>query len=144
MSKVTISLNGRAFTIGCEEGQQAYLRDLAGHLDGHVRDLADKVGQIGDVRLLLMASLIVSDEMREAQGRAESMKEEMTELKGRLSQAEARVRAERARAAEAVSRAAEHLEALAGAGADAREDEFGDDPDDDPGEDAPDASGETP
>ncbi|MFP4519985.1 MAG: cell division protein ZapA, partial [Oceanicaulis sp.] len=111
--KVTISLNGRAFTIGCEEGQQAYLRELAGHLDGHVRDLADKVGQIGDVRLLLMASLIVADEMREAQGRVEMMKDDMVELKGRLSQAEARLRAERARAAEAVARAAEHLEALA-------------------------------
>ncbi|MEQ8433415.1 MAG: cell division protein ZapA [Oceanicaulis sp.] len=141
MSKVTISLNGRAFTIGCEEGQQAYLRDLAGHLDAHVRDLAEKVGQIGDVRLLLMASLIVSDEMREAQGRTESMKEEMTELKGRLSQAEARVRAERARAAEAVSRAAEHLEALAGA---AGGSDPGDDPDDAPGGDAQGASGETP
>ena len=144
MSKVTISLNGRAFTIGCEEGQQAYLRDLAGHLDGHVRDLADKVGQIGDVRLLLMASLIVSDEMREAQGRTESMKEEMTDLKGRLSQAEARVRAERARAAEAVSRAAEHLEALAGAGEPDPGDGPGDEFDDDPGGDAQGASGETP
>lgn len=113
MSKVTISLNGRAFTIGCEEGQQAYLRELAGHLDGHVRELSEKVGQIGDVRLLLMASLIVADEMREAQGRASALVEEMSDLKGRLSQAEARMRAERARAAEAVTRAAEHLEALA-------------------------------
>ena len=50
MSKVTISLNGRAFTIGCEEGQQAYLRELAAHLDAHVRDLAEKVGQIGELR----------------------------------------------------------------------------------------------
>jgi cell division protein ZapA len=125
VSKVTISLNGRAFTIGCEEGQQAYLRELAGHLDGHVRELADKVGQIGDVRLLLMASLIVADEMREAQGRVGAMSEEMSELKGKLSQAEARVRAERARAAEAIARAAEHLEALVDAGEDAI-DESGD------------------
>jgi cell division protein ZapA len=112
MSKVTISLNGRAFTIGCEEGQQAYLRDLASHLDGHVRDLSDKVGQIGDLRLLLMASLIVADEMREAQGRIEALEEERAELKGRLSQAEARQRAERARAAEAIEAAAARLESL--------------------------------
>ena len=117
MSKVTISLNGRAFTIGCEEGQQAYLRDLASHLDGHVRDLSDKVGQIGDLRLLLMASLIVADEMREAQGRIEALEEERAELKGRLSQAEARQRAERARAAEAIEAAAARLEALCDIGA---------------------------
>lgn len=118
MSKVTISLNGRAFTIGCEDGQQAYLRDLAGHLDRHVRDLSDKVGQIGDLRLLLMASLIVADEMREAQGRIEALEEERTELKGRLSHAEARLRTERARAAEAIEAAAARLESLCEIGAD--------------------------
>lgn len=112
MSKVTISLNGRAFTIGCEEGQQAYLRELANHLDGHVRDLAEKVGQIGDLRLLLMASLIVADEMREAEGRIETLEEERTDLRGRLSQSEARLRAQKARAAEAIDAAAARLEAL--------------------------------
>lgn len=113
MSKVTISLNGRAFTIGCEEGQQAYLRELATHLDGHVRELAERVGQIGDVRLLLMAALIVGDELREAQGRVEALEETLTDTRGRLSQAEARRRADRARAAEAINAAAARLEALA-------------------------------
>lgn len=112
MSKVTISLNGRAFTIGCEDGQQAYLRDLAAHLDAHVRDLGEKVGQIGDLRLLLMASLIVADEMREAQGRIEALEDERADLKGRLSHAEARLRSERSRAAEAIEAAAARLEAL--------------------------------
>ena len=66
MGKVSVTINGRAFTIGCEEGQEAYLRDLARHLDGHIRDLSGQVGQIGDLRLLLMASLVVADERREA------------------------------------------------------------------------------
>ena len=112
MSKVTISLNGRPFTIGCEDGQQAYLRELASHLDDHVRGLADRVGQIGDLRLLLMAALIVADELKEAQGREEALRDEITDLKGRASQSEARRRADRARAAEAIIAAAERLEAL--------------------------------
>ncbi|MGY6661832.1 MAG: cell division protein ZapA [Glycocaulis sp.] len=115
MSKVTISLNGRPFTIGCEDGQQAYLKELAGHLDTHVRDLAEKVGQIGELRLLLMASLIVADEMREAQGKAEALEAQLLDAKGTISQGEARRRADRARAAEAIVKAAERLEALAGA-----------------------------
>ncbi len=112
MSKVTISLNGRPFTIGCEEGQQAYLRELASHLDGHVRDLAERVGQIGDLRLLLMAALIVTDEMKEAQGQARGMDETIADLKGRLSESEARRRVERARTAEVIVSAAEQLEQL--------------------------------
>ena len=112
MSKVTISLNGRPFTIGCEEGQQAYLRELAGHLDGHVRTLADRVGQIGDLRLLLMASLIVADELREAEGKVAGLREELTDAKGQLSHSEARRRVDRARAAEAILSAAAKLEAM--------------------------------
>lgn len=114
MSKVTISLNGRAFTIGCEEGQQAYLRELAGHLDTHVRDLAEKVGQIGDVRLLLMAALIVTDEMREARGKVDELEDTVLDLKGKVSQADARRRSDRARAAESLISAAEKLEAMIG------------------------------
>jgi cell division protein ZapA len=71
------------------------------------------VGQIGDVRLLLMAALIVGDELREAQGRVEALEETLTDTRGRLSQAEARRRADRARAAEAINAAAARLEALA-------------------------------
>ena len=119
MSKVTISLNGRAFTIGCEDGQQAYLRELASHLDSHVRDLAEKVGQIGELRLLLMASLIVSDEWREAQGRIAELEDELMEAKGRTSQAEARRRNDRAQAAELFNAAAEQLEALSASGEEA-------------------------
>lgn len=112
MSKATISLNGRPFTIGCEEGQQAYLRELAAHLDGHVRSLADRVGQIGDLRLLLMASLIVADELKEAKGELESLRGDLSQAKGRLSEAQARRRADRARAAEAMLSAAAQLERL--------------------------------
>ena len=58
MSKVTVTLNGREFTIGCEDGQEAYLRELAGQLDERVGGIVEQVGQIGDVRLLLMAALM--------------------------------------------------------------------------------------
>ena len=79
MGKVSVTINGRAFTIGCEEGQEAYLRDLARHLDGHIRDLSGQVGQIGDLRLLLMASLVVADERREAVRRVEALEAALAE-----------------------------------------------------------------
>ena len=113
MAKVTISLNGRAFTIGCEEGQQAYLRELASKIDAHVRDLSEKVGQIGDLRLLLMASLIVADELEETRGELKRAEENLVDQKGLTSQAEARRRADRARAAELIAAAAADLEQLA-------------------------------
>lgn len=81
MGKVSVTLNGRAFTIGCEDGQESYLRDLARHLDTHVTDLSKRVGQIGDLRLLLMASLVVVDELKTAQNRLEALESHLNRLK---------------------------------------------------------------
>lgn len=81
MGKVSVTLNGRAFTIGCEDGQESYLRDLARHLDTHVTDLSKQVGQIGDLRLLLMASLVVVDELKTAQNRLEALESHLNRLK---------------------------------------------------------------
>ncbi len=113
MSKVTISLNGQAFTLGCEEGQQAYLRELAAHLDTRVTGLAERMGQIGEMRLLLMAALTVTDEMREARGRVSELEGEIVDMKERLSQTEAHRRSDRARAVEIIMAGAERLEHMA-------------------------------
>jgi cell division protein ZapA len=121
-SKVTISINGREFIMGCEPGEEAYLSELAAHLDGHLKDLASKLGQIGELRLLVMASLIVADEMRAAQRETARLKDELLDAKGATSQAEARRRADRAKAADVIARAAHRLEALAEAPADDGED----------------------
>ena len=85
MGKVSVTLNGRAFTIGCEDGQESYLRELARHLDTHVTDLSKQVGQIGDLRLLLMASLVVVDELKTAQNRLEALESHLNRLKSESS-----------------------------------------------------------
>ncbi len=81
MGKVSVTINGRAFTIGCEDGQESYLRELARHLDVHVSDLSKQVGQIGDLRLLLMASLVVVDELKTSQNRLEALESHLNRLK---------------------------------------------------------------
>ncbi|WP_421790331.1 cell division protein ZapA [Hyphobacterium sp.] len=81
MGKVSVTLNGRAFTIGCEDGQESYLRELARHLDTHVSGLSKQVGQIGDLRLLLMASLVVVDELKTAENRLEALEGHLNRLK---------------------------------------------------------------
>ncbi len=63
MSKVSIRVNDRAFSIGCEPGQEAHVQKLGDAFDQTVCDLAKQVGQIGDLRLFLMAALVLSDEL---------------------------------------------------------------------------------
>lgn len=113
MGKVSVSLNGRAFTIGCEDGQEPYLRELARHLDGHIQNLSGQVGQIGDLRLLLMASLVVADELKEAEKKADALDAQVSQLKSEGMGLSQRENAGRERAARAISEAAARLEQLA-------------------------------
>lgn len=113
MSRVAVKLNGRDFTIGCEEGQEAYLRSLASYLDGKVGEISGQVGQIGDLRLLLMASLVVVDELREAERKVEMLEAHSERLKADGETASVGRSSERVRLAESIIKAAERLEALA-------------------------------
>lgn len=66
MATVTVEINGRSYPVGCADGQEERVRILARQFDNHVRDVAADVGQIGDIRLFLMAALVLADELHEA------------------------------------------------------------------------------
>lgn len=72
MPLVNVMVNSRAYTIACDEGEEDHLKQLAGYVDGKVRELMESVGQVGDARLLLMAALLLADECFEAQSLLET------------------------------------------------------------------------
>jgi len=68
MATVTVEVNGRPYSVGCSDGQEDRVRQLARQFDDHVRQIARDVGQVGDLRLFLMAALLVSDELADIRG----------------------------------------------------------------------------
>lgn len=66
MATVTVDVNGRPYAVGCADGQEERVRILAKQFDTHVRQIAGDVGHVGDLRLFLMASLMLADELHEA------------------------------------------------------------------------------
>lgn len=67
MASVDVSINGRNYQIACENGEEDRLSQLAAFVDERVQELVLAVGQAGDSRLLVMASLLIADELYEAQ-----------------------------------------------------------------------------
>jgi cell division protein ZapA len=65
MAQVTVSINERRYEIACDDGQEAHLTRLSQYIDKRVAELVASVGQIGDARLLVMASLLIADELSE-------------------------------------------------------------------------------
>ncbi len=72
MPLVNVMVNSRAYTIACDDGEEDHLKQLSGYVDGKVRELMESVGQVGDARLLLMAALLLADEVFDANARVEA------------------------------------------------------------------------
>jgi cell division protein ZapA len=66
MPLVNVLVNGRAYSVACDPGQEDHVQSLARLLDKKVNDLVANVGQAGDARLLVMAGLVLCDELDEA------------------------------------------------------------------------------
>ena len=58
---VTVRLNGHAYQMGCDEGQEQHIEMLGREVDAVLQQLIGSVGQIGEARLLAMACLILAD-----------------------------------------------------------------------------------
>lgn len=65
MAELTVTVNGRRYAIGCADGEEDHVARLAADIDRRVAALARSVGPVGDARLLLMAALLIADELDE-------------------------------------------------------------------------------
>ena len=77
MGQLAITVNGRSYPIACEEGQEKHLAELGAYVDKRVKDLVASVGQVGDTRLLVMASLLIADELSELYDEMDTLRADM-------------------------------------------------------------------
>jgi cell division protein ZapA len=66
MSQVSVTINGHPYKIACDDGQEPRIRRLAQYVDARVGDFVKRVGQAGEARLLLLAALVIVDELSDA------------------------------------------------------------------------------
>lgn len=80
MAQVTVTIDGKAYRMACEEGQEQHLEGLAANFDRYVGHLKGQFGEIGDLRLTVMAAIMVMDELSEANRKVAAMETEVTRL----------------------------------------------------------------
>ena len=66
MAQVSLTVNGSAFAITCDDGQETRIRRLGQYVDAKVAEFVGSVGQVGEARLLLLAALVIADELADA------------------------------------------------------------------------------
>ncbi len=79
MAQVTVRINGYAYTVGCQDGEEQHLLTMAAEVERRIESVKAVAGQSGELRMLVMASLLMADDLfelskalREAQKAAEA------------------------------------------------------------------------
>ena len=113
MATVLVSINGRNYRMACDDGQEEHLTQLAKSFDQRISELRRDFGEIGDMRLTVMAALTIADELSESREQVGRVEDEFAALQdARTSAADHARTTERAIAA-AFNAAAERIEKLA-------------------------------
>ena len=65
MAQVSLQINGYGYILGCADGEEEHLSALAADLDRRIDDIKVSTGPSGEARMLLMAALVLSDELHD-------------------------------------------------------------------------------
>lgn len=114
MAKINITVNGRRYALGCDDGEEARLQVLGQKLDGRVKELANQFGQIGDLRLMVMAGITMLDQLEDTDSLVEQKAERLAADVRRASEdAVSAARRNESQAIENLLQAAENIDNIA-------------------------------
>lgn len=65
MAQVTVKINGFSYNVGCENGQEPHLMTMASEVDSRIDSIKKLGGNMSESRLLVLASLLLADELHD-------------------------------------------------------------------------------
>ncbi len=80
MANVNIKFNNKDYLLSCDDGQEEDLKNLTKFLDNKYSDLKEKLGNIGENKLLLITTIQVIDEYFDLKKKVLSQKKNFENL----------------------------------------------------------------
>ena len=65
MGQVAVTFNNQEHHLACQTGGEERLKMLAGYIEERAADLIERMGPVGDLRLLLMTAIMIADELHD-------------------------------------------------------------------------------
>ena len=84
MSEVEISVGGRRYTIACNPGEEKDVLLASEKLDKEAENIVKNIGKVADVKLLLMAGLMIAGRIKTLEKEVSIKSEEISELQNIL------------------------------------------------------------
>ena len=112
MAEITVSVNSRPFQVICRDGEETQVSQLAEDLAARVAGIKKSNEKAGDSHLLVLAGLVLCNDVRDLKHELDAVRQEITEA-GRSREAlSVRVNEIEDVLSDALNAAAEKIEAI--------------------------------
>ena len=86
MANVSIKFNNKDYLLSCDDGQEESLKSLTKFLDNKYSELKDKLGNIGENKLLLITTIQLIDDYFNLKQRVTIQKKKLDELANKFKE----------------------------------------------------------
>jgi len=86
MANVNVKFNNKDYLLSCDDGQEESLKRLTKFLDKKYSELKDKLGNIGENKLLLITTIQLIDEYFDLKQRVAQQKKKLDELSNKFKE----------------------------------------------------------
>ena len=84
MANVNVKFNNKDYLLSCDDGQEKSLKKLTEFLDKKYSELKDKLGNIGENKLLLITTIQLIDEYFDLKQKVTNQKKKLDEISNSL------------------------------------------------------------
>jgi len=86
MANVNIKFNNKDYLLSCDDGQEESLKSLTKFLDKKYSELKDKLGNIGENKLLLITTIQLIDDYFDLKQRVTQQKKKLDDLANKFQE----------------------------------------------------------
>ena len=86
MANVNIKFNNKDYLLSCDDGQEESLKKLTKFLDKKYSELKDKLGNIGENKLLLITTIQLIDEYFDLKQKVARQKDKLDEISNKFKE----------------------------------------------------------
>ena len=86
MANVNVKFNNKDYLLSCDDGQEESLKKLTNFLDKKYLELKDKLGNIGENKLLLITTIQLIDEYFDLRQKVTEQKSKLDEISSKFKE----------------------------------------------------------
>lgn len=92
MGQINVTVGGHHYLLACRDGEESHLNRLANMLNSKSEQLREQLGAMPENRMLLMAGILLADELAESKDQAGQSPQDSAQIDQILEQATDRIK----------------------------------------------------